>query len=56
MKKIIKVDENLKNMIYKKAGVNSEEIAVILFETSGVRLYLREYGKSMLIDYSELKD
>lgn len=54
MEKIIKIEQSLKSKITAHAKIKWSDVSVVLFETSGIRIYHKEYGKQMFINYKDI--
>lgn len=54
MKNIVKIEKSLKNKITAHANIKWSDVSVVLFETSGIRIYHKEYGKETFINYKDI--
>lgn len=54
--KIVKISPELKRLISNHEDICEwDNVSVVLFESDGILVYLKEYGEQVKIKYNELK-
>lgn len=53
-KQIIKIETCLKSKILDIVGREWKDVSVVLFESKGITVYLKEYGNKKFISYESL--